>query len=380
MVSLLVWMTVCANVAHSATPSAAGDLIITEVMASVGDSETSPIADFDGEWFEVYNASGEELDLSGLVIGGESGGDDPDDGFTVTGTLTVGVDGYVVFLVSDCADSVSCPVGYNGGLSPSLAYVYDRGLLDLDSDGPDRLRLTYDGVVLDTVSWDSSWDFVVDTTLQLGLSPEIAEWSNDLPQSWCAASSTYGDVGLVGTPGVANDVCPDFDEDSDGDGFTEDDGDCDDLDPYVRPSAVDGDVHDDSCGAYDDGEGCCGRANDDADCDGLRDDGTTDDDGDGFTEEDGDCDDTSDAVSPAGVEDGGIAGVDDDCDGCIDDTDADADGFSTCGTDSVVCPTAVPFDCDDGDASTNPDAEEVPSDTIDNDCDGVDRGDVDGAG
>ena len=55
----------------------------------------------------------------------------------------------------------------------------------------------------------------------------------------------------------------------------------------------------------------------------------TDDDGDGFSEEAGDCDDEDDAVYP-GAEEDPDNGVDDDCDDTIDETvgDIDADGFT----------------------------------------------------
>jgi hypothetical protein len=53
-------------------------------------------------------------------------------------------------------------------------------------------------------------------------------------------------------------------------------------------------------------------------------------------------------------------GLDDDCDGFIDeDFDVDHDGFTTCGG-----------DCDDTDPAINPNAWEVPDNTIDENCDG----------
>jgi len=62
--------------------------------------------------------------------------------------------------------------------------------------------------------------------------------------------------------------------------------------------------------------------------------------------------------------------VDDDCDGSTaGEEDADGDAFRLCHG-----------DCDDGDATINPWATEIPYDGIDNNCDGLDVEDVDGDG
>jgi len=85
--------------------------------------------------------------------------------------------------------------------------------------------------------------------------------------------------------------------DDDGDGWSENGGDCDDADPAVFPGAdelVDGV---------------------DQDCDHFVDDETEiwDDDGDGWTEVAGDCDDGNPWVRPGASE--LVDGVDQDCDG-----------------------------------------------------------------
>ncbi|MBU0731853.1 hypothetical protein KKC88_03155 [Patescibacteria group bacterium] len=99
----------------------------------------------------------------------------------------------------------------------------------------------------------------------------------------------------------------------------------------------------------------------------------TDNDGDGYVSEEcggDDCNDNSESTYP-GAPDNTADGVDQDCDGedgpagdddddTTPDHDQDGDGFD-----------GMPWgdDCDDSDPDVNPDAEEVPCDGIDNDCD-----------
>jgi hypothetical protein len=107
--------------------------------------------------------------------------------------------------------------------------------------------------------------------------------------------------------------------DDDGDGWSEDDGDCDDSDASLNP------------GSMEDGGTGTGMGNGiDDDCDGLIDEGTSsfDDDADGYSELQGDCDDFNPWVSPGMPEDP-TNGLDDDCDGQIDEMIAGCDCPST---------------------------------------------------
>ncbi len=195
--------------------------------------------------------------------------------------------------------------------------------------------------------------------------------------------------------------------DDDGDGFTEDQGDCDDTSSSVHPGAeefynqidddCDGTVDEETVGWDDDGdgqtelEGDCDDGDDDIyegarevcddednDCDGDIDEGTScvDDDGDGYSELEGDCDDDSSATYPGAPEIGD--GEDNDCDGTADEGtsvyDDDGDCFcesGTCtGSASASCTTLSDGDCNDSNAAISPDADEE-CDNIDNDCDGT---------
>lgn len=100
-------------------------------------------------------------------------------------------------------------------------------------------------------------------------------------------------------------------------------------------------------------------------------------DGDGFSLEDGDCNDGAAWISPAAVEIPNN-GVDNNCDGtelCF--SDLDGDGYrGVTGTDfvvGIVCPNIAPLqDCDDSDPNKNPGIPEVPCNHIDENCDGQD--------
>ena len=157
------------------------------------------------------------------------------------------------------------------------------------------------------------------------------------------------------------------DVDDDGDGYSENQGDCSDRNANIFPGAVE------ICDSLDN------------DCDGSVDEGNvcqtcTDADKDGYYKENGcggtqDCNDNDLSINPGAAEICGDS-VDNDCDGlidcddpdcdaeCIPCTDADGDGFfaeDNCG--SLV-------DCDDNDASINPNADEICGDSIDQNCDG----------
>lgn len=179
--------------------------------------------------------------------------------------------------------------------------------------------------------------------------------------------------------------------DADGDGYVAAD-DCDDEVAGVHPGAE---------------EICDGV---DQDCDGEVDEGTlyVDADADGYGDPAGgtglcdappgsvvnadDCNDTDASIHPDAEE--VCDGIDQDCDGTIDDhpadddrwyTDADGDGYgdpdsSTRACDQPAGTVSNRKDCDDGDASVNPEATESWYDGVDQDCDEASDYDVDGDG
>ena len=139
------------------------------------------------------------------------------------------------------------------------------------------------------------------------------------------------------------------DFDTDGDGYTVTEGDCDDTDASVNPGVIE----------------ICGDGID-QDCDGsdLTCPEDIDNDSDGYTENEGDCNDSDASVHPGAAEVCGD-GIDQDCNGsdliCPEDIDNDSDGY-----------TENQGDCNDSDAFIHPGAAEVCGDGIDQDCNGSD--------
>ena len=298
----------------------AGSLIVTEIM-----KDPDAVDDSDGEWFEVFNASGLDVNLRGVEFA-----DLGNDGFTVDEDIWVLAGGHAVLAAYlDPAD--------NGGFDPDYEYT-DFAL----SNSDDEIVVTFDGVELDRVVYDDpDWPDVAGVAMSLLLT-HYDDVLNDDPQSWCGAVGAYGD-GDLGTPGADNASCCD----EDGDGYLDHacgGDDCDDGDAGVNPGEP---------------EVACDDI--DNDCDGVLHVEEVDDDGDGYDECDDDCDDGDGAVNPGATE---VACdyVDNDCDGDLhaEEVDDDGDGYDECND-----------DCDDGDGAVNPGATEVACDYIDNDCDGV---------
>uniref|UniRef100_UPI0005527729 MopE-related protein n=1 Tax=Algibacter luteus TaxID=1178825 RepID=UPI0005527729 len=177
------------------------------------------------------------------------------------------------------------------------------------------------------------------------------------------------------------------DIDADGDGYTANEGDCNDSDSAINPGATEVPYNgiDDDCDPLTldddlDGDGF-DKLNDCDDTDNTVNATTTyyvDADGDGFgsmaseelcaasaptgySDNNTDCNDTDAAINPGAIEIVGN-GIDDDCNPATSDSssdiDADGDGY-----------TSNEGDCNDSDSAVNPGATEVPYNGIDDDCD-----------
>ena len=197
-----------------------GDIIITEVMA-----DPLAVSDVLGEWFEVYNASEREISLNGWEI------------TSYNGESHVIDDDTLVLEAGDVATISNYGKGANGGAKSDYQVARD---IRLKNNTTEYIGLTMGSVDIDFVEWDGGGDWPYTEGYSIMLDPdEFDADSNDDPASWCLSSDTFGD-GDYGSPREVNDLC--HDRDHDGDGYTIDDGDCDDEDADVYPGAPETDA------------------------------------------------------------------------------------------------------------------------------------------
>ncbi len=205
-------------------------------------------------------------------------------------------------------------------------------------------------------------EYTQDTTVPLIATPapgySFSGWIGEVADISSQNTSIFMDADKVVTAVFVAAVEPDVD--NDGDGFTDNDGDCNDFNNAIYPGAVD------TCG-----DGI------DQNCDGIDPKCTIDNDGDGFLEGPNDCNDNDSTIYLGAPEICGD-GIDQDCSisdppqpgddaaGDLictgDNLDSDGDGYST-----------NTGDCNDTDATIHPGAIDICNDGINQDCYDGDR-------
>ena len=209
-----------------------GDLVITEFLCN-----PELVDDEVGEWFELTNTSGRDVDLINWTLTDENGSDGIDESLVIAPGATL------LFAVSGNANA-------NGGL-PQVDWVFDYDAVNLTNDG-DQLGLWMGTIEIENLTYDP-WDWPIEEGRSSYLDDAYHDGSlNDSPYPWCVTpadpqydSGTEG--GGYGTPGEANppEVCC---FELDGDGVSTCDGDCDDSEAASYPSHVeDADGLDNDC-------------------------------------------------------------------------------------------------------------------------------------
>ncbi|MBK5332632.1 MAG: lamin tail domain-containing protein [Ilumatobacteraceae bacterium] len=161
------------------------DVVINEVHI-----DPAALSDTVAEWFELYNAGTETVDLNRWVLR-----DDDYDAFTITSKKPLLLAPGATFVLGrDKAE-------LNGGAS--VDYVYGSAFPLVE--GADEINL-YDAslVPVDRVAWTPASQLPYEIGASAALRTPTAD--NSVPSNWCTSVTTYGSLGERGTPGSTN-IC-----------------------------------------------------------------------------------------------------------------------------------------------------------------------------
>ena len=165
------------------------DVIINEIMQN-----PSAVSDANGEWFELLNPTGSDIDINGWTIK-----DNDIDSHMIDngGPLVIPAGGY---LILGCNANSST----NGGVS--VDYVYGSQSSWAIANGADEIILLDSRLSeIDRVEYDGGPNFPDPTGASMALRDPVLD--NNIGANWCTASTPYGD-GDLGTPGAENDCAP----------------------------------------------------------------------------------------------------------------------------------------------------------------------------
>jgi len=170
-----------------------GDLVITEVFADFKAAGGAPGGDTGKEWFEIYNARGQPIELDGVTIThSRADGSKPDTHRIGHATIAPGQ----FFTLGNAAQELRpAYVDYGYGADLGDFYNTDGGKLALSCG--DR---EIDSAIYDRITEGHSREL---TSAQ---PPDYTR--NDEPALWCQANATEFEAGNFGTPGADNDCQP----------------------------------------------------------------------------------------------------------------------------------------------------------------------------
>ncbi len=168
---------------------ALGDIVINEIM-----KDPSSVSDTNGEWFEIFNDAGADVDINGWTLRDNDG-----EMHTINngGALIVPAGGYAVL----CRNANSAA---NGGVA--CAYQYSGFTLGNDDD---EIIILNGAAEVDRVEYERV-TFPDPTGASLEFSAAMpALTANDLGSNWGTALAVFG-AGDRGTPGFQNNEPPLF--------------------------------------------------------------------------------------------------------------------------------------------------------------------------
>ncbi|MDY0005448.1 MAG: lamin tail domain-containing protein [Spongiibacteraceae bacterium] len=156
-----------------------GDLVVSEVMAN-----PAAVSDTYGEWFELYNPTGTQLNLNGVTIR-----DDGSNSFTIAEDLLIDAGAYLV--LSRNGDSA-----VNGGITPGYAYGSGFTL----GNSSDAIVIESEGSTVFRLDYAANADFgAAGNSVELLSLLAVDEFSYQLTP--VGLSYGAGDIGTPGGPG-----------------------------------------------------------------------------------------------------------------------------------------------------------------------------------
>ncbi len=182
---------------------AVGELVITELRGP----QAGAALDTGGQWIELHNGSGADLDLLGLQLRPRTLGGDRQPRIIVRTSLVVAAGDYVVLGGVDDLEAPPATLDYNwypdftsddrdSDSRLDASDLFDVGALDVEACGVRIDRIVYP-------------DLPGSGTYAFGPAPDAT--GNDTTTAWCTDVTDDADattVGLPGTPGAANRPCP----------------------------------------------------------------------------------------------------------------------------------------------------------------------------
>ena len=162
----------------------AGNLVITEIMQN-----PDTVSDARGEYFELYNATANPINLQGLIIK-----DNGTDNHLINSSVVVAAGDYAILGINDTT-------AVNGGIV--LDYKYSSFFL---ANGDDEIVLVCGTTTVDSVAYDGGPNFPNPTGASMNLNPTQLAGNNNLGSNWCTSTTPFG-TGDLGTPGAANNAC-----------------------------------------------------------------------------------------------------------------------------------------------------------------------------
>ncbi len=167
-------------------PPPEGSVVIAEILQN-----PSAVDDSLGEWNELFNATGFELDLVGWRLS-----DDGSDEHVIESSVVLPPDGRAVL----CRDADPL---LNGGVDCDYEYA---GFV-LGNDVDEVVLATSADTPIDRVAYDDGFDFPDPDGASMSLEPEAHDAaSNDSGFNWCPAEQPFG-LGDLGSPGFENGPC-----------------------------------------------------------------------------------------------------------------------------------------------------------------------------